>query len=53
MRNDLRTVLLEMHRDPRGSRVLSRGRVHQYVEVRDSDYDPIRMMATAGAAIAL
>jgi phosphonate transport system substrate-binding protein len=53
VRNDLRSVLLEMHHDPRGSHVLSRGRVRQYVEVRDSDYDPIRMMATAGAAIAL
>jgi hypothetical protein len=42
-----------MHRDPRGSQVLRRGRVHQYVQVQDSHYDPIRMMATIGAAVTL
>jgi phosphonate transport system substrate-binding protein len=53
LRNELRNALLDMHRDRRGLQVLSTGRVHHYVEVRDSDYDPIRMMATAGAGITL
>jgi hypothetical protein len=42
-----------MHRDRRGSQLLWSGRVQQYVQVQDSDYDPIRMMATIGAAISL
>jgi len=53
LRKDLRTALLDMQRDPRGSHVLSSGRVHRYVEVQDSDYDPIRVMAKAGASITL
>jgi phosphonate transport system substrate-binding protein len=53
LRNDLRRIVLQMHRDPEGSQVLSRGRVHRYVQVDDSDYDPIRMMAASGAAIKL
>jgi phosphonate transport system substrate-binding protein len=53
LRNDLRNALLDMHRDRRGLQVLSAGRVHHYVEVRDSDYDPIREMATTGATITL
>jgi ABC-type phosphate/phosphonate transport system substrate-binding protein len=53
VRNDLRQAVLDMHREPRGARVLSTGRVHQCVQVQDSYYDPIRMMANAGAAITL
>jgi phosphonate transport system substrate-binding protein len=53
LRNDLRNTLLAMHRDRRGLQVLSTGHVHHYVEVRDSDYDPIRVMATAGASVTL
>ena len=33
--------------------MLESGRVRQYVEVQDSDYDPKRMMAAADAAITL
>jgi ABC-type phosphate/phosphonate transport system substrate-binding protein len=53
VRNDLRRMFLAMHHDPRGSNVLSMGRVHQYVEVMDADYDAIGRMAVAGTAIAL
>jgi hypothetical protein len=42
-----------MHRYSDGSRVLSSGGVHHYVEVGDSDYDPIRTMAGASASISL
>jgi phosphonate transport system substrate-binding protein len=53
LRNDLRHALLDMHRDPRGSHVLSNGRVRQYVEVQDADYDPIRIMAHGSAGVSL
>jgi phosphonate transport system substrate-binding protein len=53
VREDLRNALLEMHRDPRGWEVLSSGGVHQYVEVRDLDYDPIRTMARSSAGVTL
>lgn len=52
-RSALRKALLEMHRDRRGLQALSTGRVHHYVQVHDCDYDPIRVMATTAAAIAL
>jgi phosphonate transport system substrate-binding protein len=53
VRQELREVLLGMHRDPRAAHVLASGRVQQYVPVQDSDYDPIRAMATASAGVAL
>ena len=53
LRSDLRNALIDMHRDRRGLQVLSTGRVQHYVQVRDSDYDPIRVMATTGAEITL
>jgi phosphonate transport system substrate-binding protein len=53
VREGLRAAVLGMHLDPRGSQVLSRGRVHHYVEVRDADYDPIRTMAGASASTSL
>jgi phosphonate transport system substrate-binding protein len=53
VRQELREVLLRMHRDPRASHVLASGNVQQYVQVRDSDYDPIRAMAASSAGIPL
>jgi phosphonate transport system substrate-binding protein len=53
LRGELRQAVLHMHRDPQGAQVLEKGRVHHYVPVQDGDYDPIRMMASVAAAVAL
>jgi ABC-type phosphate/phosphonate transport system substrate-binding protein len=53
VREEPREVLIGMHRDSRASHVLASGGVQQYVQVQDSDYDPIRVMATLSAGITL
>ena len=42
MRDALRDAMLAMASDPRGRLILEKGRISQFVEVRDGDYDPIR-----------
>jgi ABC-type phosphate/phosphonate transport system substrate-binding protein len=40
----LRTVLLQMHMDPRGRALLAAGRIARFAHVDDRAYDPIRLM---------
>jgi phosphonate transport system substrate-binding protein len=53
IRRDVRALLLDMHRDPSGLRVLADGRIDRFVTARDRDYDPIRQMARAAESINL
>lgn len=45
LREAIRQVFLQMHRHPRGQRILSDGQMERFVKVEDSDYDAIREMA--------
>ena len=45
LRSRLRVLLLSMHRDPRGKRILSEANLDRFVKAQDHDYDPIRVMA--------
>ena len=44
-------LLLDMHRDPLGMVTLNEGRIARFVASDDHDYDPIRRMAQAAAAL--
>jgi phosphonate transport system substrate-binding protein len=44
LRTVLRTVLLQMHMDPRGRALLAAGRIARFAHVDDRAYDPIRLM---------
>jgi phosphonate transport system substrate-binding protein len=44
-RDALRALLLKMHKDPNGRQLLEQGKIRRFQHVRDSDYDPIRVMA--------
>jgi phosphonate transport system substrate-binding protein len=44
LRADVRRVLLEMHMDQAGQRVLAAANMRRYALVTDADYDPIRTM---------
>lgn len=44
-RQELRTLLIEMHHDSAGRQILEAGRITHFVAVEDRDYDPIRRMA--------
>jgi phosphonate transport system substrate-binding protein len=50
---ELRSLLLNMHRDERGRAILERGKIACFVAARDHDYDPIRRMARAAESVAL
>lgn len=52
-RGMIRALLLDMHRDPFGMVTLNEGRIARFVTSNDHDYDPIRRMAQAAAAVAL
>ena len=52
-RGMIRVLLLDMHRDPFGMVTLNEGRIARFVASDDHDYDPIRRMAQAAAAVAL
>ncbi|HLN83610.1 MAG TPA: PhnD/SsuA/transferrin family substrate-binding protein [Candidatus Binatia bacterium] len=53
LRIDLRSLLLRMHQDPIGRRILGRARMERFTEALNSDYDPIRRMAKAAEQVAL
>jgi phosphonate transport system substrate-binding protein len=44
LKESLRQVFLEMHKDDVGKEILSAMRIERFVEVSDSDYDSIRAM---------
>ena len=50
LRARLREAFLTMHDDPEGRVILTDGLMARFVEVRDSDYDPIRAMVRRAAA---
>jgi len=52
-RRTIRALLLDMHRGPFGMVALNEGRIARFVASNDHDYDPIRRMAQAAAAVAL
>jgi phosphonate transport system substrate-binding protein len=52
-RRTIRALLLDMHRGPFGMVALNEGRIARFVASNDHDYDPIRRMAQAAAAVAV
>jgi phosphonate transport system substrate-binding protein len=53
LRSELRALLLSMHRDQRGRRMLARANLERFMEARDHDYDPIRIMAGKAEQVSL
>jgi phosphonate transport system substrate-binding protein len=53
LRMALRTVLLQMHADPRGQALLAEARIARFEQVDDGAYDPIRWMAREAASVTL
>ena len=53
LRRALRTVLLQMHMDPRGRALLAAGRIARFEHVDDRAYDPIRWMDQQAMRITL
>jgi phosphonate transport system substrate-binding protein len=53
LRVELRKIFLDMHEDAHGRAILARGRIERFVLAQDSDYDPIRRMVQAAAAVSL
>ena len=45
LRGDVRNLLLCMHGDVNGGGMLARAGLERFVEARDHDYNPIRVMA--------
>lgn len=45
LREELRRVLLDMHLDPKGQKILAALGVDRFVPQQDADYEPIRAMA--------
>lgn len=46
LKQAIRDVFLNMHDDPTGKQILDAMRIERFVEVPDSNYDPIRAMST-------
>ena len=46
LKRAMRQIFLEMHADPLGKAILEEMRIERFVEVPDSNYDPIRAMNT-------
>jgi phosphonate transport system substrate-binding protein len=53
IRDGLRELLVTMHTDRLGRRLLARGRIARFVPSQDSDYDPIRRMAWTAEHVSL
>jgi phosphonate transport system substrate-binding protein len=53
LRSELCALLLSMHRDRSGRRILARASLDRFVEARDHDYDPIRIMARKAEQVSL
>jgi phosphonate transport system substrate-binding protein len=53
LRRALRRLLLGMHHDEAGQRILQSGCVERFLEAGDCDYDPIREMAQRAEAVSL
>jgi ABC-type phosphate/phosphonate transport system substrate-binding protein len=53
LRRKLRRMLLTMHNDPCGERILGRAGIARFTSVSDADYNPIRRMARLAEGIRL
>ena len=53
LRKQLRRIMLSMHREPRGRAILREAKMLRFVSVTDSDYDPIRRMASIAKIVTL
>lgn len=53
LRVAIRNALLEMHKEEEGRSLLARGRIRRLQQVRDEDYDPIRIMAREANVVRL
>lgn len=53
LRSELRALLLCLHMDPHGRRLLARAGFDRFVAAQDRDYDPIREMASKAEQVSL
>lgn len=53
LRTRIRTLLLDMHKEPFGRVLLRRARFNRFVAAEDRDYDPIRAMASKASQVSL
>lgn len=53
LRQQLRALLLNMHRHGAGKRILQNGNLERFVAAEDRDYDPIRAMARQAEAVSM
>jgi ABC-type phosphate/phosphonate transport system substrate-binding protein len=53
LRIELRALLLDMNREPRGRKILARAQLERFKAAHDSDYDPIRRMARKAKRVLL
>ncbi|MCL7413473.1 MAG: phosphate/phosphite/phosphonate ABC transporter substrate-binding protein [ANME-2 cluster archaeon] len=44
-KNELKNILLTMHKDPKGAEILENIRIDRFVEIDDSEYDSVRNMS--------
>lgn len=44
LRNELKNILLTMHKDPKGAEILKNIKIDRFVEIDDSEYDYVRNM---------
>ncbi len=51
LRQQLRSLLLNLHEDPQGQQILSAARMARFAAVSDRDYQPIREMAQRAATV--
>jgi phosphonate transport system substrate-binding protein len=51
LRSRLQNALLEMHLNPRGREILTKGRISRFTMVKNSDYDPIRQMENIAKSV--
>lgn len=53
LRNSIKTLIMAMHRDELGRQLLNRAHICRFDPVEDSDYDPIREMASIARDVSL
>lgn len=53
IQDQIRKILLDMHRDPLGNEILKSGKLARFTRVFDKDYDPIREMANKAEGVKL
>ena len=51
IRDAIRSVFVEMHKDQEGQTMLTRGQIARFAPVKDRDYEPIREMARVAEVV--